>query len=223
MIRECRKDDDVRADVVDHLEWDERVDASNVKVGVSNGVVALTGSVSSRRSSQAAECDALELQGVKSVDNRLKVRPPEGLALPTDSMISDDIHYLVRLYPEINLADLHMRVRSGVARLKGSVDSYWKKAWIEELASQVTGVLAVRNELAVVPSDDMLDKTIAEHITAALSRNISVESSDINVNVEKGEVHVFGTVRNQAAREAVLNACRYTRGVRRIESHLTIG
>jgi osmotically-inducible protein OsmY len=223
MIREARADEDVKLDVAEHLAWDDRVDASDVKTQVVEGVVTLEGSVPSRRSLRVAESDALGVRGVLSVDNRLTVKPPEGLALPTDSMISDDVHYLIRLYPEINIADLKVAVIGGVVRLQGSVDSYWKKTWLEELAEGVTGVQTVRNELSVVPSDDMVDKAIAERIESALARSARVDATNVTLNVEEGNVHVFGSVRNHGAREAVLEACGYTRGVRHVESHLGIG
>jgi hypothetical protein len=54
--------------------WDPDVDASEIEVTVSQGVVTLTGVVEDRSAKRAAEDIAEEVLGVDDVRNELKVR-----------------------------------------------------------------------------------------------------------------------------------------------------
>jgi hypothetical protein len=69
-----RSDDRIREDVNDRLTWDGRIDASDINVDVSDGVVSLTGSVDRRWDKRIAEDDADDVMGVVDVNNQLRVR-----------------------------------------------------------------------------------------------------------------------------------------------------
>jgi hypothetical protein len=69
-----RSDERIREDVSDRLMWDPDVDASEIEVMVSQGVVTLTGVVEDRSAKRAAEDIAEEVLGVDDVRNELKVR-----------------------------------------------------------------------------------------------------------------------------------------------------
>ncbi|MFO7783893.1 MAG: BON domain-containing protein [Thermodesulfobacteriota bacterium] len=66
----ARTDERIKKDVVDELYWDDRVNASEVYVEVSNGTVTLRGEVPTYFSKTAAHDDALEILGVVSVRNQ---------------------------------------------------------------------------------------------------------------------------------------------------------
>lgn len=69
-----RSDDRIREDVSDKFYDDGRLDASDIEVEVSQGVVALSGGVSDRESKRRAEDLAERCSGVRDVQNNLKVR-----------------------------------------------------------------------------------------------------------------------------------------------------
>jgi hyperosmotically inducible protein len=54
----ARTEEQIKRDVVDQLYWDNRVDASDVTVEVSNGTVTLRGTVPTYFASTAALNDA---------------------------------------------------------------------------------------------------------------------------------------------------------------------
>ncbi|MBI4319421.1 MAG: BON domain-containing protein [Chloroflexi bacterium] len=68
-----RDDAAVKHDVEDLLFYDGLVDSLNVNVNVSDGVVTLTGTVSSANEKWAAEDDAWAVPFVKDVKNNLQV------------------------------------------------------------------------------------------------------------------------------------------------------
>src|ERR1051325_9021070 len=69
-----RSDDRIKEDVNDRLTWHGNVDATNIRVNVKDGEVTLEGSVSDRYQKRMAEETAEQVQGVKDVQNRLRVQ-----------------------------------------------------------------------------------------------------------------------------------------------------
>ena len=63
----------LRDAVVHQLDWDPRIDATAIGVSAHNGVVTLTGHVTSEAGKEAAEDVALHVRGVRAVANDLIV------------------------------------------------------------------------------------------------------------------------------------------------------
>lgn len=68
-----RSDDRVREEICDCMTDDPMLDASEISVQVSEGVVTLSGMVSSREQKRRAEDVAERISGVKDVTNQLRV------------------------------------------------------------------------------------------------------------------------------------------------------
>jgi len=69
-----RSDERIREDVSDRLMTHPDVDASEVEVHVSNGVVTLEGVIDNRHQKRIAEFLAEDVLGVNDVENHIKVR-----------------------------------------------------------------------------------------------------------------------------------------------------
>lgn len=70
-----RSDERIREDVNDCLTHDWRIDASDIKVSVSQGEVTLDGHVVNREAKRRAEDVADDVSGVRHVQNNLRVEP----------------------------------------------------------------------------------------------------------------------------------------------------
>lgn len=68
-----RSDERIREDVCDRLEQHPFVDASEIEVGVRDGVVTLSGTVGERAAKRMAEDVAEGVSGVKDVNNQVRV------------------------------------------------------------------------------------------------------------------------------------------------------
>ena len=91
MIR-TKSDSEIQQDVLGELKWDTRVEETGIGVTVYNGVVTLTGIVSSYGKRMAAQEAAHRVAGVLDVANDLQVRIPDGLGR-TDSEIAQAIRH----------------------------------------------------------------------------------------------------------------------------------
>jgi osmotically-inducible protein OsmY len=217
-----RIDEEIKKDVVDQLYWDDRVDASNIKVEVNNGEVNLSGTVPYYSNRRIAQNDSWNVLGVRALENRLKVDYPETIPLPSDDQIQANLIDMYRLDPELNHSKIVPEVNGGKVRLEGEVDKLWKKNWAEDLASGTMGVTEIDNRLTVVPTEDVLDSAIAEDLKAALARNIYVDVDDIDIKVENGVVTLFGTMPDWISARAAYNTALYTSGATEVINKMTI-
>lgn len=212
----------IKSDVVDELAWDDRVLATDVKVDVDGASVTLSGTVPTHFSRQAAIDDAYQVPGVMKVVDQLGVRYPEVLEIPTDERIRSNVENLLDWNPDIDIRDLTVSVSGGVVTLEGTVDAFWKKALVDNLLQGISGVIALKNQLAIVPEGGITDMAIAETITKALKRRKLVDPDDITVTVENGFVTLGGTVPSVTAEEVAFDAARYTAGVRGVRNDMEI-
>lgn len=214
-------DDEVlKRRIVNQLVQDARVDAADIQVVVVDGSVTLEGTVPTYFARQEAYQIAWSIQGVKNVNNRLTVEyiPP----VPDDEEIKRDAREVLRINPHIDEDEIDIRVQAGVLTLTGTVDSLWKKHRVEMLVSDVAGLTAVINSIAVVPTEKILDEVIARQIVAALERNADLEVDDIDVKVSNGQVTLSGSVDSYFARREAYELALYTVGVVSINDRLVV-
>jgi hypothetical protein len=69
-----RSDERIKEDISDRLMTHPDIDASDIDVAVTNGVVTLTGTTEDRHEKRLAEYIAEDVVGIDDVENRLKVR-----------------------------------------------------------------------------------------------------------------------------------------------------
>jgi osmotically-inducible protein OsmY len=216
-------DERLKNDVADHLWWDERVNAADIRVKVQSGRVLLTGRVPTYAARRAAERDAMIVSRAACIQNQLVVTPPKSQRVPSDAALEERVGHMLKWNPDIDAGHVTAHAREGTVRLDGAVDAYWKKGKVEELAASIAGVREVQNHLAAVPTESLTDKVIGEQINAALRRRASTEPSWVYLKVEDGIVTLSGTMPNWAAYEAALEVARHSAGVLEIQNYLKMG
>ena len=218
----ARKDESIKKDVADYLYWDDRVDSSDISITVDDGEVKLDGTVTDYTSSKNAVLDAWDAEGVTKVENNLEVEIPTEVTVPTDSEIESNIKNILEWNSSIDASEIGVDVSAGVVTLDGTVDAYWKKLRAEDVVSRATGVLNVANELAVVPTEDVLDKAIAEDVVSALETKFTVNADDVDVKVEDGTVTLSGTLPSWTSYRSAMDAAENTLGVTDVIDQLVI-
>jgi osmotically-inducible protein OsmY len=218
----ARTDEAIKKEVIDQLYWDDRVDASEINVTVDTGTVELEGNVGSYSAKGAASTDAWAIEGVSTVDNKLNVKYPETFEVPSDDEIKTNIETSLSLNLSIDISDIDVSVTAGIVTLEGSVDAYWKKVRAASIASGITGVLDIINKLTIVPSENFIDKDIAQDIIDSISRNYKVNVDNVDVKVEDGKVILSGTVDDWSAYRAAMDAAEFTAGVIDVDDNLII-
>lgn len=126
---------------------DDRVKGRQVSVETNKGVVALHGKVDSAEAKAAAESVAQGIEGVKSVRNDLQVvAPSEQKAVAADDKeIKRTVESRLNSDPQTKKIDV--RADAGVVTLTGDAPSITAAARASEIAREVPGVRAVKNEM----------------------------------------------------------------------------
>lgn len=216
------RDEKIKKDIVDHLYGDSRVDASEVAVRVSNGRAVLSGNVPTLASAMAAEEDSYAVEGVVFVENRLGVTPHSFTEIPCDRELKKNIEAVLKWNADLESTEVRISVVEGRVVLDGAVESYWKKVRVEDIVTPLKGVVEVVNKLAVVPTENVGDMSLAERVVAGLGRNLLVDVRNILVEVENGRVRLSGTLPNRPAAEAARDTVIRTAGIREIQNDLII-
>lgn len=204
----------MKKNIIDQLYWDSSVDASDVTIEIANNVVTLRGTVPSFAARRSAETDVMIATGASTaIDNQLAVEYPGNLSMPTDAELLSNVKNILIWSPNIDASRLDISVDSGLVTLEGSADSFWQKRRAEELVYELTGVMGVRNNIMVVPTENVVDEAIAQDVISALDRNYNVEIDEIDVQVSNGVVTLKGTVPNWIQYYAAEDTANYTRGV----------
>ncbi|NIR52868.1 MAG: BON domain-containing protein, partial [candidate division Zixibacteria bacterium] len=179
----------------------------------------LTGEVGNIKSKQAAEQVATHSIGVKRVKNYIKVRPLEA---PEDSVIANRIQDALIADPIVDRHEIVVSVLNGVVTLTGTVGNDIEKLRAKTVASGISGVVEVDNDLRVtsfptVRSDWELRQDIAYH----LEWNPMINSDAIDISVDNGQAILEGKVDNweerRQAREEALQA-----GAKRVVNNLKV-
>lgn len=138
---------DIRSALRTAMELDPRVDDELITIDVSNvNVVTLRGTADNLQSKRQAEMVALRTLGVAAVNNRIKVRLDR---TPKDRDIESALEQAFLRNPIVESFEIDPRVVSGVAYLRGTVDSFFEKSEADDVAARTKGVKEVRNRLNV--------------------------------------------------------------------------
>jgi osmotically-inducible protein OsmY len=202
--------------VIQQLEWDSQLDATDVGVTARGGVVTLTGFIDSYAGKLAAERAAKRVRGVRAVANDIQVR----LTLEqSDPEIARGIDAALRSRFAIP-ASVQASVHQGHVSLTGTTPTYFIRALAAETVLGTRGVRDVSNHIRVEPPAAVRD--VRRLIVQALHRSAEVNARNIDVVVDGSHVRLTGEVASWAEIEAVESAVAHATGVTQVDNDLTI-
>ena len=130
---------------------DERISSTEVSVKTVKGVITLHGKVASAEEQKAAEEIALKIEGQKKVVNQLTVVPAveRKMVDRQDDQLVTDVKTALTKEAALQKASIEVRAEKGIVTLTGKAPSLATSVRASEVARRVSGVRAVRNELAL--------------------------------------------------------------------------
>jgi osmotically-inducible protein OsmY len=210
----------LRQDTLDELDFEPSIDATKIGVAVSEGVVTLTGHVSSYAEKIAAEEAVRRVKGVRALANEIEVRYPGEKKTSDDEIAKRALNILTwnEVIPE---EAIQVIVEKGWVTLRGQVPWQYQKKAAEDAVRKLTGVSGISNNVVIKPS--VLAADVEQKIESALTRHAEVEAAAIQVTVlEKNRVLLEGKVDNWDERQAVENAAWSVGGVESVDDRLII-
>lgn len=215
-----RTDSEIQQDVLEELRWDARIEETDVGVEVDDGIVTLTGTVSSWAKRFAAQDAAHRVPCVRDVANDIDVKLP-GSAGHTDTEIARAVRHALEWGVGVPEKYIRSTVSEGRVTLEGDV-SYWsERDAAEDAIRNLAGVRAVSNKIEVAPPK-VLRNEVQTAIEEALERQAEREARRVNIVVHDGRVTLSGIVHSWAEREAVIGAARGMVGVESVESSIDV-
>jgi osmotically-inducible protein OsmY len=211
----------LRQDVLDELEFEPSINAAHIGVAAENGVVTLSGHVSTYAEKTTAVAAARRVRGVRAIADEIEVRYPSGKKTADDEIAKRAVDILGwdTMVPS---GAIQVTVRDGSLILTGKVDWYYQKKAAEDAVRKLSGVRGVINNIEIKPHVKAED--VKRKIEDALKRHAEVEAKAIRVTVTGNDkVLLEGKVDNWDERFAVENAAWSAPGVRSVEDRLAIG
>ncbi len=214
-------DRQLRQDVLDELEFEPSINAAKIGVAVSDGVVTLSGHVTSYGQKVAAERAARRVKGVRAIAQEIEVKLPEDSVVGDDEIAKRALNVL-SWNSMLPTDSIRLTVNNGWITLSGEVQWQYQRSAAEDAVRPLPGVIAVINNLTVKPHVRVAD--VKHRIEDALKRSAEVEAGRINIVVaEGGTVTLEGKVRDWPEHLAVRNAAWSAPGVQHVLDQLTIG
>jgi osmotically-inducible protein OsmY len=139
-----RSDTDIAHAAVSALKWNASVPADKVSIKVEDGWITLSGKLSWRYQSEAAERAMRALVGVHGISNLIVLSPPA-----SEKIVSQHIEAALERSAQVEAKGIKVEVLDGKVTLKGKVHSWSERREAERAAWSSPGVRFVEDQLLV--------------------------------------------------------------------------
>lgn len=209
----------LQQDVMAELAHDPALEASHIGVTVDQGVVTLTGHVSSFLEKWNAERAAQRVNGMNALVVELDVKLPALSQRDDQDIARSAKNALDCLTTGISDA-VTVLIDNGWITLSGHVMWQYQKLSAVEAMRHVVGVRGVSNLIDIEPR--VIAANVRQHIEAALARHASIDAKRIHVDVQGSDVVLSGFADNWGEREAALHAAWAVPGVHSVSDKTLI-
>jgi osmotically-inducible protein OsmY len=214
-----KSDNEIERDVKEELKWNPDLDATDIAVAVTNGVVTLSGFVKSYTDKYEAEMAAKRVAGVVGVANDLEVRIPSIDERPDPDIARDAVAALKAQLP-FSSENIKVVVKNGWVTLEGEVEWQYQKNTAETAVRRIKGVKGVTNSIILKPRAE--PSQIKNRIMEAFRRNAEVDANRIQIETEGSKVVLKGTVRSWIEREEAERVAWSAPGVTKVEDRIVV-
>lgn len=209
----------LRQDILDELEFEPSIDASNIGVTVTDSIVTLSGHVGSYAQKAIVEDVVGRVKGIRGIAEEIEVRLPGAVGTSDDEIVSRALNTLTwsTLIPA---GKVQVKVEKGWLTLTGTLEWSYQKTGAADAVRHLAGVVGVSNLIELRPRLSPVD--VKHKIEGALRRSAAIEADAIQVKVAGNRVTLEGNVRAWHERRVAEQAAWSTPGVTAVEDHLTV-
>jgi len=212
-----KSDEELRRDVLAELEYDPSIDARKIGVAVEDGIVTLTGEVSTFAEKWNAERAVERVEGVRGIVNKIEVKIVGDYS---DADIAREAADALRWNLMVPPGKVIPKVENGYITLTGEVNYEFQRRAAEKAVRYIPGVKGVINLVTVKPKVE--PKNVKEKIEETFKRMAALDAENISVEVNGSEVILRGTVRSWAERHEAEKAAWAAPGVTSVKNYITV-
>jgi osmotically-inducible protein OsmY len=221
-----KSNEKLQRDVLEQLDWDTGIDASQIGVTTHDGVVTLTGHVSTHTDRHTAEKLTKRVHGVKAVANDIEVRPQDSHQRDDEHIAAAAVHALA-WDGKVPDDRVQVVVRDGWITLEGAAEHRFEREAAERAVRHLIGVRGVTNSIVVEPAETSVAerKTVSQiksEIEGALRRSAILNSKQITTEVNEHAVILTGDVHSHKEIDEVERIAWTAREVSQVENCITI-
>jgi osmotically-inducible protein OsmY len=214
-----KSDVEIKRDVEAEFKWDPRIDETDIAVKVNGGSVTLSGFARNYLEKHEAEQTAKRVGGVAAVANDIQVRVSH-IARTTDPEIAREAVAALKSELPSVCEKIKILVDNAHVRLEGKVEWEFQRERAEAALRRVSGVLSLRNHIAIVPSVAAAD--VKSKIEQAFKRSAEVDASHITVETSGTQVTLRGDVRSWSELDQAQQSAWFTPGVTNVINNLQV-
>ena len=214
-----KTDSQLQKDVGEELKWEPQVTASQIGVQVKDGVVTLSGEVSSFAEKWNAERAAQRVSGVNALAVDLTVKI-SGLGARTDADIARSAENVLEWSTSVPDGAIKVMVEKGYITLTGDVDWQYQRLAAASSIRFLSGVTGVSDQIAIKPA--LKVSAVKSDIDNALKRAAIADAKKIHVEIHGADVTLTGKVQNWSERDTATTSAWGTPGVQRVIDKMTI-
>lgn len=209
----------IKHDVESELHWEPEVQDTDISVKVNNGIVTLTGFVSSYPEKYRAANAVKRVAGVTALANDIEVRLTPGEGVPDPQLARDAIAALKNELP-LSWEEIKPTVQNGKISLEGTVEWHYQRERAEMAIHRLRGVVSVRNSIRVKPR--VVATGLKDKIAAAFRRNAQLDADSISIEEHHGEITLRGKVHSWAEREQAYSTAWSAPGVTHVSNEINV-
>ena len=207
----------LREDVLAELDWEPSVDERRVGVAVGDGIVTLSGAVSSFAEKWNAERAIERVEGVRGIANEVEVQLA---GERTDTDVAKAAADALAWNSMVPVDTVTVSVEGGWVTLRGKVEHDYQRRAAERAVRYLDGVRGVTNLITVQPKVEASD--IRSDIQRTFQRQAALDADAISIVVSGAEVELHGQVRSWAERYEAERAAWSAPGVVNVRDHITV-
>jgi osmotically-inducible protein OsmY len=214
-----KTDNQLKQDVNAELKWEPSIHAAEIGVEVKEGIVTLSGHVSSYTEKLNAERAAQRVLGVQAIAVELDVKLP-GESKRDDADIARTAKNVLDWVSIIPLESVKVLVEDGWITLSGELDWQYQRVAAKSAVRYLMGVKGVSNQILIRPQ--VSPRVVKSEIEAALIRSALADGKNIQVKVNGADVTLTGKVHNHSERDIARLSAWNSPGVQSVVDNMIV-
>ena len=216
-----KTDMELRRDVQAQLDWDPRFDASDIGVGVKDGVVTLTGKVASYAERNAVEEATQAVAGVRAIANEIEIDLHDS-AKRDDAELAADALASLKSHILVPVGDIKVIVRAGWITLEGEVSLRFQADAAEKAVQNLWGVKGVINNIRLKVPPLTTTTDVKAKIEEAFRRHAQLDADALRVSLDDATLILSGEVHTLRERNDAEAAAWAAPGVTKVENRIHV-